>query len=151
MRIVERPFSDFLRSPNDVLAELDGNHVVLRRRNAPALRLSLQVQEESRSEAFEALARLLRNMAVHSPAGFGGALDDAFGWSTFLPSSDRELFVQELTQTLLGAAEIESFSPVAQLIQEWKATAEIHADPALAKRLQSKVEADGQLIESPGE
>jgi len=40
MRVIERPFSEFLRQPNDVIAELADHDVVLRRRNAPSLRLS---------------------------------------------------------------------------------------------------------------
>ena len=40
MRVVERPFSEFLRQPNEVVAELEEHDVVLRRRNAPSLRLS---------------------------------------------------------------------------------------------------------------
>ena len=35
MRVVERPFSEFLRHPNDVVAELAEHDVMLRRRNAP--------------------------------------------------------------------------------------------------------------------
>ena len=40
MRVIERRFSEFLRQPNDVVAELADHDVVPRRRNAPALRLS---------------------------------------------------------------------------------------------------------------
>jgi len=151
MSVIERPFSELLRSPKTVVAKLDDHDVVLKRRNAPALRLTRADRDDDRNEAFEALARLLRNMAVHSPSGFDAALEDAFGWSTFLPMTDRKQFVEELTRTLVGAGEVENYSPVAQLLQEWKATAEVHADPALAKRLGRAINANGDAVAAPGD
>jgi hypothetical protein len=149
MSVVERPFSEFLRQPNDVVAELAEHDVLLRRRNAPALRLSQADRDDDRSEAFEALSRLLRNLAVHNPLALDAAVDDAFAWVTFLPKSDRSLFVEDLTRTLIGAAAVENFSPVAQLLREWRATAEIHADPALARRLRKAISADVKHIAVP--
>ena len=112
MSVVERPFSEFLRQPKSVVAELVDHDVLLRRRNAPALRLSQADRDDDRSEAFEALSRLLRNLAVHSPSALDGAVDDVFAWVTFLPKADRKLFVEELTRTLVGAAAVENYSPV---------------------------------------
>jgi hypothetical protein len=149
MRVVERPFSELLRQPNDVVAELVEHDVVLRRRNAPALRLSRADRDDDRSEAFEALARLLRNLAVHKAAVLDAAVDEVFGWATFLPEVDRKVFVEQLSRTLVGAADLETYSPVAQLMREWKATAEIHADPALARRLRKPLDADGEQVTVP--
>jgi len=86
---------------------------------------------------------------VNSPAALDEAVDDAFAWLTFLPKPDRRLFVEELTRTLVAAAAVENFSPVAQLLREWKATAEIHADPKLARRLRTPIEAAGNRIATP--
>lgn len=149
MSVVERPFSEFLRQPKSVVAELVKHDVLLRRRNAPALRLSRADRDDDRSEAFEALSRLLRNLAVNSPSALDGAVDSVFAWVTFLPDSDRELFVEELTRTLVGAAEVESWAPVAQLLRDWKATAEVHSDPALARRLGVPIDAAGVQVTAP--
>ena len=149
MRVVERPFSEFLRQPNEVVAELADHDVVLRRRNAPALRLSEAEREEERDEAFDALARLLRNLLVHRPAGLESTIDEAFPWATFLPRQDRKLFIDELTRTLLAVSTIDNFAPVGQLLREWKATAEIHADPRLARRLRRRVDASGEAVPAP--
>lgn len=149
MSLVERPFSEFLRQPKDVVAELAEHDVLLRRRNAPALRLSQADRHDDRAEAFEALARLLRNLAVHSPGALDGAVDDAFAWVTFLPRSDRKMFVDDLTRTLIGAAAVENYAPVAQLLREWRATAEVHSDPALARRLRKAIEAGGDQVTAP--
>ena len=150
MRVIERPFSEFLRQPNDVVAELADHDVLLRRRNAPSLRLSEANRDDERSEAFEALARLLRNMMVHSPAGLEQTVADVFPWAMFLPQRDRVAFVNELTTTLVAVAGMDNFAPVGQLLREWKATAEIHADPKLARRLQRSIDADGDAVPIPG-
>jgi hypothetical protein len=149
MRVIERPFSEFLRQPNDVVAELADHDVVLRRRNAPALRLSDADRDEARDEAFEAVARLLRNLLVHRPAGVDATVDDVFPWAAFLPQREHAMFVDELTRTILAASTIDNFAPVGQLLREWKATAEIHADPSRARRLRRRIEADGDAVTVP--
>jgi len=149
MSVVVHSFSEFLRQPNSVVAELAEHDVLLRRRSAPALLLSRADRGDDRSEAFEVLARLLRNLALHSPRALDKAVDDAFAWVAFLPKADRHLFVEELTRTLLGASTVGNYSPVAQLLREWKATAEIHADPKLARRLRRATEAAGDLVTAP--
>lgn len=147
--MIERPFSEFLRQPNEVVADLANHDVVLRRRNAPALRLSDADREEERDEAFDALARVLRNLLVHSPQGLVSTIDEAFPWVTFLPRRDRTLFVDDLTRTLLAVSTIDNFAPVGQLLREWKATAEIHADPRLTRRLRGRLDATGEAVPLP--
>ncbi len=149
MSTVERPFSEFLRHPNEVVAELEDHDVLLRRRNAPALRLSQAQRDDDRSEAFEALARLLRNLAVRSPIALGEAVDEVFAWLVFLPRAERKLFIEDLTRALVGSAAVENYAPVSQLLREWKATAEIHADPKLSRRLRKPVEAKGEPVDVP--
>jgi len=149
MYVIERPFSDLLRKPNDVVAELDEHDVVLRRRNAPALRLSREIRQQGRGEAFESLTRLLRNLAVHSPAAFDSAVEDGFPWATFLPEPERRLFAAELTRTLAASATVDNFALVVQVLQEWKATAEIHADRQLSARLSQPIDAAGDHIVAP--
>lgn len=149
MRVIERPFSEFLRQPNDVVAELADHDVVLRRRNAPSVRLSEADRDDERDEAFDALARLMRNLVVHSPASLDATVDAVFPWVTFLPSRDRKAFVDELTRTLVAVSTIENYAPVGQLLREWKATAELHADPRLARRLRGAISADGDPVPAP--
>jgi len=150
MRVIERSFSEFLRQPNDVVAELADHDVLLRRRSSPSLRLSEADRDDERSEAFEALARLLRNMVAHSPSGLEQTVADVFPWATFLPKRDRTAFVDELTTTLMAVAGLDNYAPVGQLLREWKATAEIHADPKLARRLRRSIDAGGDTVPVPG-
>ena len=73
MRVTERLFSDLPRQPNEVIAQLVNHEVRLRRHSDPALRLSRADRVEDRSEAFEALAWMLRNLAAHNPRALGAA------------------------------------------------------------------------------
>ncbi len=149
MRVIERPFSEFLRQPNDVVAELVDHDVVLRRRNAPAVRLSDAGRDEERDEAFDALARVVRNLLAHNPSNLDSTIDEVFPWASFLPRQDHTTFVDELTQTLVAVSTIDNYAPVGQLLREWKTTAEIHADPRLARRLRRRVDADGPPVPAP--
>lgn len=152
MQTIERTFSEFLRHPNEVVAELEEHDVVLRRRNAPALRLCLVDRDAARSDAFEAFARLLRNLAEHSPVALNTALSDAYPWVRYLPRTERETFAEELTQELLAAASVGAFEPVALLVDAWRATAEIYTDPDLLRRLSGPIEIThgGRVPRPPG-
>jgi hypothetical protein len=149
MRVIEHPFSDLLREPKTVVRDLDDGDVLLRRRGAPALRLTLVDRDDQRADAYALVGRALRNLAVHSPLVLGEALLDEFPWTSVLPKSDRVEFVDEFTRTVVAAAELDNFAPLAQLVDEWRATAEIHADPKLARRLRRAVAADGDLVARP--
>lgn len=149
MRVIERPFSDLLRRPNDVTGDLDSGDVVLRRRDEPDLRLTRADREADRTEAFGALARSFRNLAVHNAAALTEALTDAFGWVEFLPDAERRRFVDEFSRVVVAVAAIDDFGPLVQLIREWRATAEVHADPQLAHSLRQPVTAGGPAVRPP--
>jgi uncharacterized protein DUF6247 len=140
MRAVERQFSEFLRDPNDVVAALAKSDVLLRRRGAPTLRLSQASRDELRDAIHGAMARVLRNLAEHNRPAFREALVEGFPWVTLLPEADRTSFVRELTDSLLASEDLQNFVPVGQVIREWRNTAEIHADPELAKSLREPIE-----------
>jgi hypothetical protein len=150
MRTVDRQFSEFLRQPKEVVAEVVAHDVLLRRRNAPTLRLSQADRDDDRVEAFAVFARVLRNLAMHNPSVLADALHDAFPWIMFLPASDQAAFTTELTSTLLACVDLGNFTPVAQHIRGWRATAEIHADPDLARRLTQIINTTGERVVAPG-
>ena len=86
MRVVERSFSDLLRHPNDVAADLDVGDVLLRRRDEPDLLLGLAERDVERSDVFRALAVTFRTLATRTPSALEDAVLDAFAWTEFLPS-----------------------------------------------------------------
>lgn len=149
MRVVEHPFSELLRQPKSVVKDLADGDVLLRRRGAPALRLTRVDRDDQRAGAYAMVGRALRNLAVHAPAALGEALLDEFPWTSFLPPSDRKAFIDEFTRTVVAAAELDAFGPLAQVVEEWRATAEIHADPKLARRLQGSIVTKGKAVSRP--
>src|SRR5438445_13491926 len=149
MRVIERQFSDLLRHPKDVASDVEDSDVLLRRRDEPALRLSRADREADRADAFTALTRALRNLAAHNPVALSEALGDAFAWLEFLPAKDRRAFVDEFARVVTAAADLDNYAPLTQLVREWRVTAEIHADPKLARRLRPAIAADGDRVARP--
>ncbi len=149
MRVTERPFSDLLRHPRDVAEDVDEGDVVLRRRDGPDLWLSRADREVDRAAAFTALARAFRNMAVHTPDALANALSDAFPWMELLPPADRRLFLDEFSRVVTAAAVLDTMTPLTQLLREWRATAEVHADPELARGLARPLDATGGAVAPP--
>jgi hypothetical protein len=82
---------------------------------------------------------------MSSDAGPTGAVHDDVSWIVHLPHDDLELFVGELR----AAAEGGDVADVAQLLEEWRATAEVHADPELHKALTRPTSGDYGAVPSP--
>lgn len=135
MQVIERTFSEFLRQPKEVVAELAQHDVVLRRRNAPDLYLSLAASDISRSKTIECLARLLGKIATDSPETMDGAIEAAFPWVEFLSADGRREFAEDLAQTILASASVENYRQVELTIDSWQNTAEILSDPELTALL----------------
>src|SRR5688572_13351659 len=139
VRVIQHSFSDLLRRPKDVTDDVEDGIVLLRRRDEPDLRLTRADRAISQAETFDAIGRLVRTLAVRHPSAFTDALGEAFPWIELLPSQDRRLFVQEFSRAVAAAASLDTYEGLRQLVHEWRATAEIHADPALARRLRRPI------------
>lgn len=98
---------------------------------------------------FAAVARALRNLAVHSPAALTEALEDAFPWVDLLPPKDRRLFADEFSRVVIAAADLDNLASLTQLLREWRATAEVCADPKLARRLRRPLVETGEPVAAP--
>lgn len=148
MGTAEYSFSDLLRRPKVVTREVEKGDVLLRRRHESDLRLTRADRDAERAAAFAALGRALRHLGEHDPAALGVALHDAFAWMEFLPARDRYKFVDEFSRAIAAAVELDSYAALMQLLREWRTTAEIHADPRLARRLRRPLVADGVRVET---
>ncbi len=137
MSLAEHTFTHMLRNSGEVLAEVEHRDVVLRRRDGADLFLGLRSREESVRDALGVLARLLLAASVDPDTRqrVAGALSASLPWTTFLPDDERGEFFEALTATVAACAEVDTFEPLAHLIEGWRATAEIHANPELAKVL----------------
>jgi hypothetical protein len=149
-------FSDLLNKPKDTLASMARSGAVLlrlRRRNAEDLVLTTASRREQEHVVVSAATRL--TTVLLSQADQQGrdrlleALSEVFPWTRFLPVDDRRLFLTELADTLRAVEDLDNLIPVAQLINEWKHTAEIHADPHLAAILAQDAD-DYGIVPEPG-
>jgi hypothetical protein len=149
MRVTGHAFSDLLRRPKEVTSEVEEGDMLLRRRAGPDLRLTRADRDTERAATSGALGRTLRNLAVRNPSALEGALAEAFAWLEFLPPRDRRGFVEEFSRAVAAAAELDSYAPLTRLVREWRATAEIHADPRLPRRRRRPLKAVGGSVERP--
>lgn len=146
----EATLTDFLRDPKAIVEQLDRRDVVLHRRNAADLHLSLRSRVESDDEAVGVLARLLGRVLADDE--LRGRLADAVAaipWVMFLPADERAVFVKDFVRTAEGAAELGSMAALGQVLIEWKATAAIHADPTLAIELKRPIDDVGDQVAQP--
>lgn len=149
--MAEATLTDFLRDPNAIVEQLEGRDVVLHRRNAADLHLSLRTRAESDDEAVGFLARLLgRVLADEALRPRVAEAVATIPWVAFLPAADRVTFVEDVVRTAEGAAELGSMAPLARVLKEWQATAAIHADPILALKLKRPIGGVGPLVAEPG-
>jgi hypothetical protein len=107
------------------------------RRDGEDLVLESAKRAEADEQASLTTARILAQMlrsdrtAEHVIA----ILPDVFPWLRFLPDQAVREFAAEFAETARAAAELGNMAPVAPVIEAWRATAEIHADPELHKAL----------------
>lgn len=146
----EATLTDFLRDPNSIVEKLERQDVVLHRRNASDLRLSLQSRSEADDESVRFVAHLLGQALTDDVVGARlVSAAAAIPWVTLLPERSRQTFVEELIRTAEAAGELGSMAPLAQLLVEWKAMAAIHADPALAVELKRPIAKIGSPVPAP--
>ena len=151
MSLAEHTFTHMLRNSGEVLAEVEHRDVVLRRRDGEDLFLGLRSREASVRDALGMLARLLLAASVDAKTrqSVAGALSASLPWTTFLPQDERSEFFEALTSTAAACVEVDTFEPLAHLLEGWRATAEIHANPDLATLLRSKHQGQPVTIKRP--
>lgn len=149
----EVPFSELLHRPAATAGRLDTVRVLrLRRRDAADLALIRADQVERDSTVILFTAALLGGLVRHgNRMVVRGALIDALPWTTFLPEDDLEQFVTELIKVASGAAVLENLAPIAQLLTQWRHSAEIYADPDLLHSLTREPEGDLGPVPRPGD
>ncbi|MGH3942910.1 MAG: hypothetical protein ACRDTG_30665 [Pseudonocardiaceae bacterium] len=134
MPLEEVAFTEFIQRPTAATGRLATVRALrLRRRDADDLVVMSAVRAEREREVIELTARLLTSL-VHHPHGHAllqELLPEVLPWVRFLPAADRHLLIQELTEVTEAAAAIDNVAPIAQLLLEWRHTAEVHADPEL--------------------
>ena len=149
---VEVQWSELQRDPKGVAALADRGDVRVRRRDGAALLLTREDRANTTAEGAVAAARALRNLLAHlDPQIAAAALVDEFAWADFLPQRDRAQFVMDFVRAFQASAEVGQWTPLAQTVREWKATATVHADPQLVEQLSSPLNDDFGPVPDPTE
>ena len=140
------PMSRFIQNYNQHLAEAertDDMLVLQQRAGRPAWVLETEDRMRATAEATDFLSAALVAL-VHDKAlvnGFAAALVTALPWVAFLPEQDREGFVTEAADTLRACASIGRFTAFVDLVEDWRNTAEVWSDRALAASLSGGIAA----------
>lgn len=151
MPIDELTFSTFLRNPRDVIDRLEHGEVVLRRRGAQDLRLTLADRADDRDAGDAIIARILASLA-RDGSGHALLLDavsDVLTWMDVLPLGVQREFVDELLRAAETAATLRQPALLSQVLREWEETAALYADPAAFERMTRPLPGDGGPVTPP--
>jgi hypothetical protein len=131
---LEIPFSRLLQHSGETVARLEESHnrrVRLVRRDGEDLILESAKRAEAEAEIILVTARILTALVDLDAPVLLKAFPVAFPWVRFLPAEDAHAFVEEFTATVRACADLGSVAALSPVIEAWRATAEIHADPEL--------------------
>jgi hypothetical protein len=148
----EMPFSDFLHQPAATAARLDEvRSIRLRRRGADDLALVRADQTDRDATVVDFTSRLLAGLAKAGESeAIRRALAEALPWSTFLPESDRDRLLSELIEVAQGSASLRDLGPISVLLEQWRHSAEIYADPETYKQVAAEPGGDFGRVQLPG-
>ncbi|MDV8128798.1 MULTISPECIES: hypothetical protein [Rhodococcus] len=144
--------------------QLQGKATVERLRKSPAQSLlvrrrdaeDLVLTTAARAELEHTAASVTTRMFVALMQRDGGVrelvtdvLPEVFPWVAFLSKEEVQEFVVELVATLRAAESLDNPAPVVQVIEAWRHTAEVMADPELAAFLASDTDEDLGVVAAP--
>jgi hypothetical protein len=123
--------------------------IIIERRDAAPLRLTLSARAEADREGTAMLARVLVKALPDLVDRVWEALVEVYPWLRFLPEQERQTFLREFTEMVAACAGLGNNAPLGQLLQEWKATAAVYADPALTAALKRPSTGAGDKVPRP--
>ena len=127
--------------------------LVVHRRDAEDLVLTTASRAAQAREASAATSRMFVAMMQRDPHVRELVTDvvpEVFPWVAFLSREEVREFIVDLVATMKAAESIDNPAPVAQLIEEWRHTAEVLADPELAAVLVAPSPVDHGTVSPPG-
>lgn len=133
-QLEDLPFTEFIQRPTAVTGRLASVRALrLRRRDAEDLTVMPTDRAEHESQVVDFTARLLVSLLAQTdgPELVRAALPAALPWVRFLPPEEVKTLASELAETSVTATSLGNTAPIAQLLIEWRHTAELHADPEL--------------------
>ncbi len=141
MSTVQATFSELIQRPTatvDRMRHARDQGIRLTRRGDEDLYLTTARRAEQAAEVVDYTTRMFMALMKSDPTAvelLTRVFPEAFPWVRFLPEEDVRAFLVELIEVSRAAVELDSVAPIAQVITEWKHTAEVWADPQLAAAL----------------
>lgn len=138
---VEANFSELINKPKDTVARMQGSlrrGMRLHRRDDEDLYLTTAARADEVVQVVDSTTRMFVALMRNEPGAvkiLSGVLPEAFPWVRFLPEKDARTFLVEFVETARASTDLGTVSPIAQLITEWRHTAEVYADPDLHRTL----------------
>ena len=133
----EANWSELIQRPNATLARMQVSArkgLRLHRRDAEDLYLTTAAKADQAVQVVDSTTRMFVALLKESAEAvelLTRAFPEAFPWVRFLPEAAVREFLLEFIATARAAAELGTIEPIAQVITEWKHTAEVYADPDL--------------------
>lgn len=124
----------------------------VQRRDAEDLVLTTATRAAQTREASSVTARILVALVQRDPHVRELVTEiapDVFPWVAFLPRDEVREFVAELVSTMHAADAIDNPTPIVQVIDSWRHTAEILVDPELTAALTRPSDGDFGLVPQP--
>lgn len=154
MGVREVPFSELQNRGKAAVAEWlageGGRPLRVTRRDAEDLVLMTAARANQEHEVVSAAAAVLRALATTAEVGvFRSAVVSAFAWATLLSDAEVDQFARDLADAFQVGASLDNPAPPAQAIEAWRHTAEVYADPDLARILGSSTTGDGGAVPAP--
>lgn len=145
------PFSDFLRQPKETTGRLaQVRSLRLFRRDAEDLVLMYEHRAEAESMAVDTTARLLAAVTQRHPDLVNDFLPAVLPWVRLLPDQEQITFAHEFVSTAEASGSLGSPAALAQLLIEWRHTAEVHSDPELHRpRTRDHLDDHGEVAPPP--
>jgi hypothetical protein len=145
----EVPLRELQRDPDGVAALADRDDVRVQRHDGEPLLLVREDRAHAAADGALAAARALGSALLHLDEAAHEALTGEFPWAGLLPTDDRRRFVSDFARAVEASAELGQWDVLAQALLEWRGTAAIHSDPALAAELSRPVGDDLGPVPAP--
>ena len=154
MGVREVPFSELQNrgkaAVSEWLAAEGGRPLRVTRRDAEDLVLMTAARADQEHEVVSAAAAVLRALVASGETGvFRAAVVAAFAWAQLLSDEEVDQFAAELADSPSVGASLDNPAPSALTIEAWRHTAEVYADPELARILASATDGDVGAAPAP--
>ncbi len=152
----EVTFTELIQRPVDTVAKLKQSPrqaLRLHRRGVEEDLVLVGATRAAQEEQIVGVAVRLLRAVMNDPATRSHYLLDllpaVFAWVRFLPGSDRIAFTQELVDVMEAGVEIDNYAAVLAVIEQWRHSAEVYADPELLQSLRGAALTDAGPVPAP--